>query len=120
MLILSPVLVVILPDLVEVERIEEFDRSVECGHNEADVLDVSEFRDGLLWRLFCLKILSAGTGCIGSAPFLLFETTKSEVLLIAHRAYILKLVLQNRVYLRLFACIRVILVDGVLLLRLDV
>ena len=70
MLILGPVLVVIFPHLVEVECVKEFDRAIKSGHDEPDVLDVSELRDWILGRLFCLVILFAGSRSIGSAPFL--------------------------------------------------
>ena len=89
MLILGPVLVIVLPYLIKVERIEEFDRSVESGHDEANVLDVSHLRNGVLGSLFRLKILLAGSGCIAAT----FLHTHFTHLLIAHSAYILKLVL---------------------------
>ena len=119
MLVLSPVLVVVLPDLVEVEGVEELDRSIKSGHDESDVLDVSELRDGILGRLFCLVILFAGSRSIGSAPFLCLQAHLA-VLLIAHCAYILKLVLQDGVYLRLLALILAVLCHSVLFLRLDI
>ena len=119
MLVFSPVLIVILPYLVEVERVKEFDCSIKCGHDKADVLDVSELRNRILGRLFCLEILFAGSRCIGTAPFLCLQTHLAD-LLITHCAYILKLVLQYRVYLRLLALSLVVLCHSILFLRLDI
>ena len=119
MLILGPVLVVIFPHLVEVECVKEFDRAIKSCYDEPDVLDVSELRDGILGRLFCLVILFAGSRCVGSTPFLCLQAHLA-VLLIAHCAYILKLVLQDGVYLRLLALILAVLCHSVLFLRLDI
>ena len=92
-LVFSPVLVVILPHLVEVERVEELDRSIECGHDKADVLDVSELRDGVLGSLFRFKIRFSSSGAIGDTPFLRLHVHIEAGLLIAHRTHILELVL---------------------------
>lgn len=51
MLVFMSHLVVILPYLVEVERIEELDRAVESCHDQADILDVCQLGD---WFLNCL------------------------------------------------------------------
>ena len=121
MLVIGPVLVVVFPHLVKVEGIEEFDCPIISGHNEADVLDVSEFRDGVLGSLFCFQILLASSRCIGTTPFHRLHTHIKTGLLITHSANILKLVLQDRVYLRFFTSVLAILCQGVVLfLRLNI
>ena len=42
MLVVTPALIVVLPDLIEVEGVEELDRAVEGRDDQSDVLHVSE------------------------------------------------------------------------------
>ena len=71
MLVVTPTLIVVLPDLIEVKGIEKLDRAVECCYDQSDVLHVSQLRDRLLRclvriqsRLSCPAVLAALLPCV--------------------------------------------------------
>ena len=55
MLVVAPALVVVLPDLIEVEGVEELDRPVERRDDQSNVLHVPELRDGVLGCLVSVQ-----------------------------------------------------------------
>ena len=66
MLILASILVTVLPDLMEVVRVEELDGSIESCGDQTDIFDVFQRGDGILGRLLRVQIR---LGCLAVVVF---------------------------------------------------
>lgn len=99
-LVLCSCLVVVLPYLVKVECVEEFNSAVERGGDESDVFDVSQLRDWVLEFDLSPSILFSRVSIL-----LLFFCSSSKLCdekfrvnwLVSISAHIFQLVLKNGV-----------------------